>query len=692
MNSGKGGAEPFVAGTTDSSKEKSISEISSISVDQLNHGVADLSLDSAQDGEWEVYTKKSKSRASNAFKLGGSKNSNPKAWGNADGVQKLGMQSNSGSGKGSGISLPIVNADSKRLPGKGSSRPQSSNRAIDSNHTSPVPVISPALQHGWNLKSVASTLPSECDLGKNEINPNPHPSGVSENKVNEIGDDDDDSDAVDDTDDELFSDDRDSDESQKSHNTRKKSRWFNAFFDILDKLTVEQINEPARQWHCPACQNGPGAIDWYRGLQPLMSHAKTKGSNRVKLHREFAELLDEELHSRGTSVTPAGEAYGKWKGLDKTVKDHEIVWPPMVVIMNTRLEKDDNEKWLGMGNQELLDYFSSYRTVRARHSYGPQGHRGMSVLIFESSAIGYLEAERLDKHFKDQGTDREAWDHYPVFFYPGGQRQLYGYMAEKEDMDIFNRHSPGKSKLKFEMRSYKEVVVDQMKQMSEDNQQLVWFKNKVANEQRHSKALKESFGILSEKLRKTSEENCIVRQRTKKHHEENKEEMDYLELFFKEQLRIIQDARDAREDSFEKMQQQEREKVKQTNTSNTCDHTHGTEEIAKFIEFQDKEMEEFVAEREKLLKDHEQKKISMKKKHGEEEVGLEREFDAELDRLMEAAKRAATDGTPLLRMKMNNEIGWMLWCDAEKVEEGYFEIVEHSHTKKSMVKKKDIFK
>ncbi|XP_059657116.1 protein SUPPRESSOR OF GENE SILENCING 3-like [Cornus florida] len=580
MNLRKGGAKPFVAGTTDStSKEKSMSEISSISVDQSNHGVADISLDSAQDGEWEVYTKKSKSRAgSGAAKSRGSQNSNPKQRGHADVVQKLGMQSNIRSGKGCGSGLSTVNVDSKRLPGRGSSRPQSYNRGIESNFTGPLPVISPPLEHGWKWKSdgAAYTLSSKLGLDKNEIISNPHPFDVNKNKVNEIGDDDDDddSDAVDDTDDELLSDDSESDESQKSHETRKRSKLFNAFFDNLDKLTVEEINEPARQWHCPACQNGPGAIDWYRGLQPLITHAKTKGSNWLKLHRDLAEILDEELRSRGTASIPAGEACGKWKGLDETVKDHEIVWPPMFVIMNTRREKDENEKWLGMGNKELLKDFSPYPVVKAKHSYGPQGHRGMSVLNFESSAVGYLAAERLDKHFKDQGTDREAWDRHRAPFYPGGKRQLHGYMAEKGDLNIFNQHSPGKSKLKFEMRSYQQMVVSHMKKMSEDNQQLVFFKNKVAKEQRHSKALEESFGILSEKLRKTSEENRIVRQRTQKHHEENKEEMDYLEQFFKDQLRIIQEGRDAKEDSFEKMQQQEREKVKQTNASNTSDHRH----------------------------------------------------------------------------------------------------------------------
>jgi hypothetical protein len=140
-----------------------------------------------------------------------------------------------------------------------------------------------------------------------------------------------------------MSDKYDSDVSQNSHETRKKNKWFKKFFQNLDNLTVEQINEPDRQWHCPACQGGPGAIDWYKGLQPLMNHAKTEGSKRVKVHRELAVLLDEELRRKGTTVVAAGEAFGIWIGLKVAEKDYEIVWPPMVIIQNTKLEQDEND-------------------------------------------------------------------------------------------------------------------------------------------------------------------------------------------------------------------------------------------------------------------------------------------------------------------------------------------------------------
>ncbi|KAH1077007.1 hypothetical protein GYH30_052488 [Glycine max] len=174
-----------------------------------------------------------------------------------------------------------------------------------------------------------------------------------------------------------------------------------------------------------------------------------------------------------------------------------------------------------MGNQELLDYFSIYDAMRARHSYGPQGHRGMSVLIFEASAIGYLEVERLHKHFVEQGTDKDSW------------------------------------------------------------------------------------------------------RRTKMQHEETKEEMYMQEQFFKDQIKIIHDSRDAKEEDIKRMQPEECEKVKQSCTTghvNAKEYRLKVEEYLKFVEVQDKEMENLVAEKEKLLHACGMGYAAMKSRHWEEEV------------------------------------------------------------------------
>ncbi|TYH85706.1 hypothetical protein ES332_D02G287200v1 [Gossypium tomentosum] len=436
---------------------------------QVNRDVADIKLASSVDG------RESKNRV--AANSGLHKDSTSNVWGHPNLIQKLKMQTTSNV-------RPTV--DGSCL----SSRRHGSASTQQGAGTCPV-------QAGF-------TLPNS-----------------SENRVDEY--DNNDPDVVYDNDD-LDDYDFDFDEDEKSHEARKKSKWFNAFFERLEKLTVEEIISPAQQWHCPACQGGPGAIDWYRGVQPLMTHSMTKMTRRAKMHRVFAELLVEEMRRRGTFIKPANDAVGKWEGLNVRVADHEIVWPPMVIIMNTKYEQDETGKWSGMGNQELLNYFSSYAAIKARHSYGPQGHRGMSVLIFESSAAGYLEAVRLHKQFKEQGRDRDAWDHSQVPFCPGGKRQLYGYIAIKEDLDVFNRHSQGNSKLKFELRSYQEMVESQIKKINDNSQQLTRLKKKVAQEQQHSQVLAESLGRLSEKLHQTIElKNRIVRQRAILQHEQNKE-------------------------------------------------------------------------------------------------------------------------------------------------------------------------
>lgn len=217
--------------------------------------------------------------------------------------------------------------------GRGNARGQSSNSGFQGRFGQSAP-LNPPLQHGWRGRSdLIPTFDVGPPVQEGDMSGYPAPLDTNDDSGNDscyLDDDDDDD------------DDYSSDESQKSHGTRKNRKQFKDFFKLFDSLTLEQLNEPEREWHCAACQGGPGAVEWFRGLQPLLNHAKNKKSARAKLHKELAQLLNEELRTRGTSVISAGEAFGEWKGL--ATRDREIVWPPMVIIMNTQLNKDERGK------------------------------------------------------------------------------------------------------------------------------------------------------------------------------------------------------------------------------------------------------------------------------------------------------------------------------------------------------------
>lgn len=580
---------------------------SSGNVSKLSHNVANISRGSREDPNCKFNPWDSHSGVTSNPQI--PHNSASNAWERPNLIQKLGIQKNGCSGSDNSNMWPTQTT-------VGNAWPKKTNEAWRNNFKASQLSASPTSDKADEIISNAQSSDFIC-------------------AVNGVDDDNDDEeeDLLYDSDDDFFDIDSDSDTSQKSHENLKKCMPFKAFFECLEKLTVDEINSPARRWHCPACQGGPGAINWYRALQPLIAHAQTKKKRRALLHREFAKLLNEETCRRGISGFPVGEVFDRWEGLSETVKDHEIVWPPMVIVMNTRNEQHENGKWSGMGNQDLLDCFCNYAASKARHSYGPQGHRGMSVLIFEYSAAGYMEAVHLHKHFKEQGRDREAWDRSQVLF-SGGKRQLYGFMAMKEDLDIFNQHARGRSKLQFEMRSYQQMVGSQINQMNDNSQQLIQLKDKFVEGQKHSQVLAESIDRVSEKLRQTIEENRLIRQRMKLQREETKDEMDAQERFFKDQMKIIQEVIKTKEDTFKKMQQAEQEKVQQSDAHNS-NVGHREEEIASLQKLKEREWEEFETEREKIIKDHEGKKAATMRRYWDEQLELKKELEKELTLLME---------------------------------------------------------
>ena len=59
------------------------------------------------------------------------------------------------------------------------------------------------------------------------------------------------------------------------------------------------------------------------------------------------------------------------------------------------------------------------------------------------------------------------------------------------------------------------------------------------------------------------------------------------------------------------------------------------QEIASFIKFQDKEMEQFVEERDKLTSIHEDMKRTLKQNYWKEEVELEKSYEIQVTKLIE---------------------------------------------------------
>ncbi|CAN6475416.1 unnamed protein product [Victoria cruziana] len=613
-----------------------------INFGQSSGSVAEHGNDS-QEQEWEVYRKPRRGQRQTTA--------------TAEAVGKTGSQYDSTQRAGyNWLHQPV---DSSRQAVRGNVKAQTSNsgNSWQSNYMAPPPSIPPPLQNAWqrakregqSVPTGNSTIAVETvglhpqeqldQVGDSRPDTEAHPNVSSEEDVE-----------LNDSDYDLLSDEA-SDDNEIDDDNIKKSKWFKNFFESLESLTVEQINEPSRQWHCPACQEGPGATVWYKGMQPLVTHAKTKGTQRVKLHRKLADLLEKELVKRGASIIPAGEIFGKWKGLKEQSVDHEIVWPPMVIVQNTWLDKDDDDKWIGMGNQELFEYFQGYDAKKARHAYGPRGHRGTSVLIFDSSAMGYVEAERLNKHFADECRDRTAWERST--FIPGGKRVLYGYLATKSDMEYFNQHHSGKTRLKFEMRSYQEMVVIPMKRMEEDNQQLVWYKNRVERGQKETETLRETVTAVGKMLRTKEQENKIVREMSKRQHEESRAEMDVQEQFYRKQIEDLHSMVAAKERELERLQDQLRTSTledyrnqlehKQVNSiidsgNSKQDDQASDEKIAKVEDIlfaQSKEMEEYELERQTLIQKHDDIRAEFKRKQLEQEVELEKEFKAAMTKLLD---------------------------------------------------------
>ena len=77
---------------------------------------------------------------------------------------------------------------------------------------------------------------------------------------------------------------------------------------------------------------------------------------------------------------------------------------------------------------------------------------------------------------------------------------------------LIHLYSLGKTKLKFEMRSYQEMVESKIKHINDDSRKLDYYKSMVAKEQIKSQVGADSLCKSSEKLSMTTEKNRVDQQ------------------------------------------------------------------------------------------------------------------------------------------------------------------------------------
>jgi hypothetical protein len=60
--------------------------------------------------------------------------------------------------------------------------------------------------------------------------------------------------------------------------------------------------------------------------------------------------------------------------------DQIIVWPPAVILQNTRVRMDADGHWNGLGATEIREQYKNFNPMAVRPAYGPDGHKVSSLL------------------------------------------------------------------------------------------------------------------------------------------------------------------------------------------------------------------------------------------------------------------------------------------------------------------------
>ncbi|KAL3679145.1 hypothetical protein R1sor_022101 [Riccia sorocarpa] len=158
-----------------------------------------------------------------------------------------------------------------------------------------------------------------------------------------------------------------------------------------------------------------------------------------------------------------------------TNDDKTIVWPPVVIIENTRSGWDEErKKWNGLGSDDIKKSLKDVKNLdyaNVKCLFDMNGQKSSAFVIFPATYEGYFEAEAFNNLLERRGKGRDQWMRVrpqdlnprttrgwntPDLVSPDGKRTLYGYLAQPEDVQ---RADPHRTSLKWFMESYNEKVL-----------------------------------------------------------------------------------------------------------------------------------------------------------------------------------------------------------------------------------------
>ncbi|MCO5552109.1 hypothetical protein L7F22_005619 [Adiantum nelumboides] len=94
--------------------------------------------------------------------------------------------------------------------------------------------------------------------------------------------------------------------------------------------------------------------------------------------------------------------------VDSIEADDEIVWPPCVIVENTRLCKTSDGRWTGLGNIEMSCFLAEigHTMGRSKSCWGKEGHCGQVIVQYPPCRKGLQEAECIHEHFRSSNLGR----------------------------------------------------------------------------------------------------------------------------------------------------------------------------------------------------------------------------------------------------------------------------------------------